>query len=939
MAPAPELPPVLARTRAAAQPAPKSVPERRAAAAPAVTARPGQMPDNALLAHKLVVVNTLADTHAAHMQTMLDMHLRFLAAQREAQARLLAGRAGARVAAVPRVAPLSTPLVPAVASPPLARQPVRSLPGSKIERRALAELASGARSISSLFGPAFARQDRHRHQIKIPAAPLDITDRILGIEGEPGSLGRGRLWAEADITADSWGLDPTGHVSYIVLGESGQTNMLLASWLGADLTHEGDRRYRLLDLDITVLGAFPRVGDTIEQQITLERQALVGDMRLFFFENEIRVRGELRARARFSAGLFSEAVLARPEYVKWDAAQDKRALEGEFELPAGHDSPRAFSRAAIAAFGAGRIADCFGAGFERARTQVRTPRLATQDLFLLDEVPIFDPQGGPWKRGYLRATQTISPEDQMFAAHLPGDPCLPGFLLIEAGLQALSFYLTALGLTLLRDGWRFEPLRGQRATCVFRGQITPQSARLVHEVFVESLSCGPEPHIVADIVCSLDGKPVFHARRAALALIADWPLEQFRLGAYAKNPLGAAGPLAALGGLADYPRAAHPAAVIEDGIESGYPAMLAFCWGRAQDAFGKRLAVYDGATRWPRLPAPPFLFVNGITRVDAQPFQSRLGSWIESRFDIPESAWYFRENGYPTMPFAVLVESALQPCGWLMFYVAPESAALGGYLRNLDGAATFHEELPPANATLRIRTELVMAANAGGALLNTLEVRGYLGERCVYEVRATFGVFQQEALLAQAGLPATDEERTRIAAPADFHIDLAAAPERYCGGAPRLAGPMLRMIQRVTAFDPAGGRAGLGWLRAEKDVDPDEWFFKAHFFQDPVQPGSLGLEALLQLLQFFMLERGLAEGIAQARFEPIALGRPMSWKYRSQVLPESRRIVTEIELSEIGRDERGAYAVAQGWLWVDGVRVYHATDLAMRIVSGACAQS
>ena len=252
---------------------------------------------------------------------------------------------------------------------------------------------------------------------------------------------------------------------------------------------------------------------------------------------------------------------------------------------------------------------------------------------------------------------------------------------------------------------------------------------------------------------------------------------------------------------------------------------------------------------------------------------------------------------------------------------------------------TIHAELPPANATLRIRTELLMAANAGGAMLNTLAVRGFVGERCVYEVRATFGAFLREALLTQAGLPATEEERARIAAPAGFHIDLASQPARYCGGSPRLAGPMLRMIQRVTAFDPAGGSAGLGWLRGEKDVDPDEWFFKAHFFQDPVQPGSLGLEALLQLLQFFMIERGLGEGIAAPRFEPVAIGRAMSWKYRGQVLPENRRVVTEIEVSEIGRDERGAYAVAQGWLWVDGVRVYHATDLAMRIVPGARAQS
>jgi len=58
-----------------------------------------------------------------------------------------------------------------------------------------------------------------------------------------------------------------------------------------------------------------------------------------------------------------------------------------------------------------------------------------------------------------------------------------------------------------------------------------------------------------------------------------------------------------------------------------------------------------------------------------------------------------------------------------------------------------------------------------------------------------------------------------------------------------------------------------------------------------------------------------------------------------QVLPESRRIVTKIELCEIGHDQRRAYAVAQEWLWVDGVRACHVADLAMRIVSNAGAQS
>jgi 3-hydroxymyristoyl/3-hydroxydecanoyl-(acyl carrier protein) dehydratase len=97
-------------------------------------------------------------------------------------------------------------------------------------------------------------------------------------------------------------------------------------------------------------------------------------------------------------------------------------------------------------------------------------------------------------------------------------------------------------------------------------------------------------------------------------------------------------------------------------------------------------------------------------------------------------------------------------------------------------------------------------------------------------------------------------------------------------------------------------------------VNPGEWFFKAHFFQDPVQPGSLGIEALCQLLQFMMLHTGMGDGMRHPRFEPLQLGRPLSWKYRGQVTPANALITTELEILERGRDERGVFTVANAWL-------------------------
>ena len=138
---------------------------------------------------------------------------------------------------------------------------------------------------------------------------------------------------------------------------------------------------------------------------------------------------------------------------------------------------------------------------------------------------------------------------------------------------------------------------------------------------------------------------------------------------------------------------------------------------------------------------------------------------------------------------------------------------------------------------------------------------------------------------------------------------------------------MLLMLDRVDGLWPAAGEGGLGQLRADKDVDPDEWFFKAHFFQDPVQPGSLGIEAMIQALQFFMLEAGMDDGIVAPRFEAARRWTTeLTWKYRGQVLPHHRTVHTTIEITAAGRDERGAWATCEASLWVDGQRIYEATE-------------
>ena len=145
-------------------------------------------------------------------------------------------------------------------------------------------------------------------------------------------------------------------------------------------------------------------------------------------------------------------------------------------------------------------------------------------MLFLDTVEVLDPEGGPWGRGYLKAVTPISPDDWYFAGHFKNDPCMPGTLMLEGCVQAMAFYLSALGFGVDKDGWRFQPIEHETYSLRCRGQVTPTSQELTYEIFVEELHDGPEPLIYADLLCTVDGLGAFHARRFGLKLTPSWPL-------------------------------------------------------------------------------------------------------------------------------------------------------------------------------------------------------------------------------------------------------------------------------------------------------------------------------------------------------------------------------------------------------------------------------
>jgi 3-hydroxymyristoyl/3-hydroxydecanoyl-(acyl carrier protein) dehydratase len=324
-----------------------------------------------------------------------------------------------------------------------------------------------------------------------------------------------------------------------------------------------------------------------------------------------------------------------------------------------------------------------------------------------------------------------------------------------------------------------------------------------------------------------------------------------------------------------------------------------------------------------------------IASVEGPQGGMREGSAVVAEYDVPANAWYFEQSGGATMPFAVLLEIALQPCGWLASYVGSALTTDTDLLfRNLDGSGTVTGEVTPVTATVRTHAELIRISRSGDMIIETFRVRCTADGEPLFDVSTVFGHFPPSAFDDQPGLPATAEDRARLVEPCGHTVDLTARPDRYCAGPLRLPGPMLLMLDRITGYWPDGGWAGRGRLRSEKDVRPGEWFFRSHFFQDPVQPGSLGVEAMFQLLQYFLLESGLADGVPSPRFEPVLPGVELTWTYRGQITPENRLIRVEMDILETGRDARGPYAMAEASLWGDDTRIYRARGLGVRVVSG-----
>ena len=137
-------------------------------------------------------------------------------------------------------------------------------------------------------------------------------------------------------------------------------------------------------------------------------------------------------------------------------------------------------------------------------------------------------------------------------------------------------------------------------------------------------------------------------------------------------------------------------------------------------------------------------------------------------------------------------------------------------------------------------------------------------------------------------------------------------------GNARLPVDQMLMIDRIKYISSDGGQHNKGELIAELDINPDLWFFECHFPSDPVMPGCLGLDAMWQLVGFFLGWRGNpGKGRALGSGEV---------KFFGQVLPSAQKVTYHITMKRV-IERKLVMGIAYGSLSVDGKEIYTAQDL------------
>jgi 3-hydroxymyristoyl/3-hydroxydecanoyl-(acyl carrier protein) dehydratase len=339
-------------------------------------------------------------------------------------------------------------------------------------------------------------------------------------------------------------------------------------------------------------------------------------------------------------------------------------------------------------------------------------------------------------------------------------------------------------------------------------------------------------------------------------------------------------------------------------------ALRAFASGDPEECFGPAYAIYRGR-RLPRLPNGDLLLVDRIVSIEGTAGKVEAGASLTSEYDVPADAWFLRQRS--ALPHVALMELALQPCGVLAAYLGSTLPYpdLDFYFRNLDGQAELLCNLDVRLKTIVNRVRLLSSSTLPGIILQKYEFELACGGTPFYRGTSSFGYFTREALNSQTGLGDAEAAPTPNAGDEWTAVDLPSSDRSQ-----------LDFLDHAWV-SPRGGRHNLGQVYGEAPVRPTDWYFGCHFYQDPVMPGSLGVEAVRQGVQ--ILGNQLGARLATVG-QPLP-GQVTTWKYRGQMTPEEGKLRLDAHANQLSATAEGLALAAEASIWKGTCRIYEIKNL------------
>ncbi|MFT5447624.1 MAG: PfaB family protein [Gammaproteobacteria bacterium] len=772
--------------------------------------------------------------------------------------------------------------------------------------------------LADVFGADFADIDHHPTRVRLPDEPLMLVDRIMSIEGQAGTLGPARIVTEHDIHPGAWYLDGD-RIPTCIAVEAGQADLFLSAWLGIDRVTRGEAVYRLLDATISFHDELPGAGECIRYDIRINRFFTLGATHLFQFEFDATVEGRpLLTMRNGSAGFFSAAELAAgqgivdPKLAR--ATADTRSNEHSAWFAPPLQTGEHYNDAQLDALRNGDTGACFGADFDVLALH-RAETLPGDRMRLVHRVLEIRAADGD-QPGLIIGEADIHADDWFLTCHFVDDQVMPGTLMYECCLHTLRIYLLRMGWVGEQGQVAYQSVPGYDGKLKCRGQVIAATRTVQYRITVVKTAYMDDgtPYAVADALMLADGHPIVEMQNMSLCLRG---IQREQIEALWRP--GAVAP-------------AQTTALFDRA------SILAYAQGRPSEGFGDRYRVFDGDGLGngnsdrvlARLPRPPYLFMDEVDCIDGcEPWQLSAGGEIESTHLITPADWYFESNRQHSVPLAMLMEIALQPCGWLAAYLGSALTSESDLsFRNLDGHATLHRPMDSLSGRLRAKTRINKVSSSGGMIIQSFSVSLHDAVGLLYQCETVFGFFSKSALAQQIGV----REAQWYAV--ENMIPNPDGQQPFPAQAP-FPDAQMRMLDQLSVLSLTGGRHGLGWVEGHADVDRSAWYFEAHFYQDPVIPGSLGIESMAQLLKVYALERWSHlknHDDPGAQFQCPACAVEMKWTYRGQVVPDNGRVSVQIHIARV--DTATSTLIADGYLSVDGRIIYSVENLSLSMRGG-----